>query len=44
MDAFDKPYYSQVGYYAMYLMPPGTQAPVSAISWKPASRRTMSPS
>ncbi len=24
IDAFDKPYYSQVGYYAMYLMPPGT--------------------
>lgn len=24
VDAFDKPYYSQVGYYAMYLMPPGT--------------------
>ena len=24
INAFDKPYYSQVGYYAMYLMPPGT--------------------
>ncbi len=24
LNAFDKPYYSQVGYYAMYLMPPGT--------------------
>ncbi|HEV56566.1 MAG TPA: DUF4962 domain-containing protein [Phycisphaerales bacterium] len=23
IDAFDKPYYSQVGYYGMYLMPPG---------------------
>ena len=25
VSAFDKPYYSQVGYYAMYLMPPGTR-------------------
>lgn len=24
INAFDKPYYSQVGYYPMYLMPPGT--------------------
>lgn len=23
INAFDKPYYSQIGYYAMYLMPPG---------------------
>jgi len=23
IDAYDKPYFSQVGYYAMYLMPPG---------------------
>lgn len=23
IDAFDKPYYSQIGYYPMYLMPPG---------------------
>jgi len=23
VDAFDKPYYSRAGYYAMYLMPPG---------------------
>ena len=25
INAFDKPYFSQVGYYAMYLQPPGTQ-------------------
>ncbi len=25
INAFDKPYYSQVGYYAMYLQPPGTR-------------------
>ena len=25
INAFDKPFYSQVGYYAMYLMPPGTR-------------------
>jgi len=25
IDAFDKPYYSQVGYYAIYLMPPGSR-------------------
>ncbi|MEE2754589.1 MAG: DUF4962 domain-containing protein, partial [Candidatus Latescibacterota bacterium] len=25
INAFDKPYYSKVGYYPMYLLPPGTQ-------------------
>ena len=25
IDAFDKPFFSQAGYYAMYLMPPGTR-------------------
>ena len=25
MDAFDKPFFSQAGYYPMYLMPPGTK-------------------
>lgn len=25
IDAFDKPFFSKVGYYPMYLMPPGTQ-------------------
>jgi hypothetical protein len=25
IDAFDKPFFSQVGYYPMYLMPPGTK-------------------
>lgn len=25
VDAFDKPYFSQVGYYPMYLQPPGTE-------------------
>jgi len=25
IDAFDKPFFSQAGYYPMYLMPPGTQ-------------------
>ncbi len=25
IDAFDKPYFSQIGYYPMYLQPPGTQ-------------------